>query len=96
MMMGVQISLEPRGAMVQAYLTQQSLINEGFDVLVNGTERYGWNLLPDLLVDEFRTGMIAHGHQRLVDHLTLMSYRQTMLATQLAKLVRVKLNHTTY
>ena len=62
MMMGVHIGLQPRRAMMQAHLSQQSAVYQSLDVFMNRRQRYGRNALPDLFVNRFRTGMIVHRH----------------------------------
>src|SRR5262245_57114440 len=87
MMMWLPVGLQTGRPMMEAYLRQHSMIDERTDVLVHGRKRDGWNLLPDKIVNSFRTGVTVHGPESVPDHLTLVRQGQASGATELPKLL---------
>ena len=57
--------------MVECELFEDARIQERFHVLVDGAQGYGWNALPDLLVDQFGGRVLTGVNDRFVDYLTL-------------------------
>jgi hypothetical protein len=72
---------------MRSNLSQQTALDEKPQIVVDGGERNGWNPTPDCSINVFR-GMVSVGSDDgLVDHLTLVRDRQTMLRRQLTKLL---------
>jgi len=84
--MRFKIAVHPQGGSMGRNLSQQSARDEEPQIVVNGGERNGWNAAPDRSVNAF-WGMVAVGSNGcLIDHLTLMRDRQTVLQGQFAEL----------
>lgn len=81
---------------MQADFSQHSVIDERFHVLVNSRERYGRDLLPDMLVQLFRAGMTVQLSKRIPDDLPLMGERQTSGRTQIPKMVPELRTHNNF
>jgi hypothetical protein len=72
---------------MRSNLSQQSALDEKPQIVVDGGERNGWNATPDRSINVF-WGMVSMGSDDgLIDHLTLVSHRQTMFRRQLTKLL---------
>src|SRR5579863_2910738 len=67
-------------------LSQQPTLDEKPQIVVDGGERNGWNATPDRGVNVFRRMMSVGSDDGLIDHLTLVRDRQTMLDGQLTEL----------
>src|SRR5580658_10384987 len=67
-------------------LSQQSTLDEKPQIVVDRGQRNRWNAAPYRVVNVFRRIMSMGSDDGLVDHLTLVRDRQTVLRGQLTKL----------
>ena len=87
MVMRLEVTVHQQGRGVRRNLSQQSTLDEKPQIVVHRGERNGWNATPDGSVDVFR-GMVSVGSDdSLIDYLTLVRDRQTMLRRQFTKLL---------
>lgn len=85
MVMRVHIGFEPGWTVVQTHLRHQPMLDKRSNVFVHRRQRDGRDLLPDLLVHGFRTGMAVQLGQDVPDHLTLVCHRESLVGAQLSK-----------
>ena len=71
--------------MVECDLFEDARIQERFHVLVDGAQGYGWNALPDLLVDQFGGRVLTGVNDGFVDYLTLEGEGQPPFLAATAK-----------
>jgi hypothetical protein len=84
--MRFEIAIHAQRGRMGTDLSQQPTLDEKPQIVVNRGERNGWNAAPDGGVNVFR-GMVSVGSDdSLIDHLTLMRDRQTVLRGQLTEL----------
>src|SRR5579864_5808334 len=87
-MMGFDIAVYAHRRRMRSDLSQQSTLNEKPQVVVDRGQRNRWNSTPHPGVNRFR-GMVPVGSDSsLVDHLTLVRDRQTMLRRKVTELLR--------
>ena len=65
------VGFQAQRSVVECDLFEDARIQERFHVLVNGAQGYGWNALPNLLVDQFGRRVLMGVNDRFVDYLTL-------------------------
>ena len=83
--MRFEIAVHAQCGRMRSDLSQQPTLNEKPKIVVNGGERNRWNAAPDCSVNIFR-GMVPVGRDDgLIDHLTLVRDRQTVLRGQLTE-----------
>lgn len=80
------IRVNAKGSVMQTDLVHDLGGDERVNSLVNRRERHRGNLPMYAFVNLFGARMPIHGHQRLVDHGSLVSRRQPVLVTQLAEI----------
>jgi hypothetical protein len=85
-MMRFKIAIHQQGGSMGRNLSQQSALNKKPQIVVNGGERNRWNAASDRSVNAF-WGMVTVGSDDgLINHLTLVRDRQTVLRRQFAEL----------
>ena len=84
--MWLHICFQPRRPVMETHLGQQSVLGEGSNVLVNGSQRDGWDLPADSLIHSLGTGMAIQTGENVPDHLPLVRDRETLLRTQITEL----------
>jgi hypothetical protein len=67
-------------------LPQHPTLDEKPQILVDRRQRNGWNATPDRGVNVFWGIVSVGGNNGLIDHLTLVRDRQTVLRGQLTEL----------
>ena len=86
MMMRFEIAVHAQRGRMRSDLAQQPALDEKPQIVVDRGERNGWNATPDRGVNVF-WGIVSVGSDDgLVDHLTLVRDRQTVLRGQLTEL----------
>ena len=96
MMMRSHVRFEAQRAVMERDFFENAGIEESLDVLVNGAQGNGWNPPPDLLVDQFRGGVLTRIDNGFVDHLTLECEGKTLFLATLAEVVegsRTQIRH---
>jgi len=84
--MRFEIAVHAQGGCMRSNLSQQSALDEQPQIVVNGGERNGWNATADRSINVFWGVVSVGSDDGLIDHLTLVRDRQTMLRRQLTKL----------
>ena len=86
MVMRFEIAVHAQRGRMRSDLSQHPTLDEKPQVVVDRGERNGWNATPDRGVNVF-WGMVSVGSDDgLIDHLTLVCDRQTVLRGQLTEL----------
>ncbi len=86
MVMRFEIAVHAQRGRMRSDLSQQPTLDEKPQIVVDRGERNGWNATSDLGVNVF-WGMVSVGSDDgLIDHLTLVRDRQTVLRGQLTEL----------
>jgi len=89
-MMGLEIAVHAQRGRMRSDLSQQPTLDEKPQIVVDRGERNGWNATSDDSVNVF-WGMVSVGSDDgLIDHLTLVRDRQTVLRGQLTELLMVE------
>jgi hypothetical protein len=84
--MGFEIAVHAQGGGMRSDLSQHPTRDEKPQIVVNRGERNGWNATSDRGVNVF-WGMVSVGSDDgLIDHLTLVRDRQTVLRGPLTEL----------
>ena len=86
MVVRFEIAVHAKRGRVRSDLSQQSALNEKPQVVVDRGERNGRNAAPDRSVNVFRRMVPVGSDNGLIDHLTLVRDRQTVLGGQLTEL----------
>jgi len=76
---------EQRGGM-RTDLPQHPTLDEKPQIVVDRGERNGWDAAPDSGINVFRRIVSVRSDHRLIDHLTLVRDRQTVLCRQITEL----------
>jgi len=85
--MRFEIAVHAQRGRMRSDLSQQPTLDEQPQIVVDRGERNGWNATSDCGINVFR-GMVSVGSDDgLVDHLTLVRDRQTVLRSQLTELL---------
>ncbi len=84
--MRFEIAVHAQRGRMRTHLPQQSTLDEKPQIVVDRGQRNRWNAAPDHGVNIFRGIVSARSDDGLIDHLTLVRDRQTVLRSQLAKL----------
>ena len=82
MMVTFEIAVHAQRGRMRSDLPQQPTLDEKPEIVVDRSERNGWNATTDRSVNGF-WGMVSVGSDDgLIDHLTLVRDRQTVLRGQ--------------
>jgi hypothetical protein len=84
--MRFEIAVHAQGGRMRSDLPQQPALDEKPQIVIDGGERNGWNAAPDRGVNIFRGIVSVGSDDDLIDHLTLVCDRQTVLRGQLTEL----------
>jgi hypothetical protein len=84
--MRFEIAVHAQRSGMRSDLPQQPTLDEKPEIVVDRGERNGWNAAPNRRVNIFRGMVPVGGDDGLIDHLTLVRDRQTMLRGQFTKL----------
>ena len=84
--MRFEIAVHAQRGGMRSDLAQQATLDEKPEIVVDRGERNGWNAAPNRGVDIFRGMVPVRGDDGLIDHLTLVRDRQTVLRGQFTKL----------
>src|SRR5579864_6278225 len=85
--MRFEIAVHAQRGRMRSNLSQQSALDEKAQIVVYGGERNRWNATPDRSINVFWGMVSVRGDDGLIDHLTLVRDRQTVLRRQLTKLL---------
>ncbi len=84
--MGFEIAVYAQRGRMRSDLSQQPALDKKPQIVVDRGERNGWNATPDRGINAF-WGMVSVGSDNgLIDHLTLVRDRQTVLRGQFTEL----------
>jgi len=86
MMMRFEIAVHAQRGRMRSDLAQQPALDEKPQIVVDRGERNRWNATPDRGVNVFWRMVSVGSDDGLVDHLTLVRDRQTVLRGQLTEL----------
>src|SRR5450755_4618450 len=84
--MRFKIAVHAQRGRMRSDLSQQPTLDEKPQIVVDRSQRNGWNAPPDCGVDAFWRMMSVGSDDGLIDHLTLVRDRQTVLRSQLTEL----------
>jgi len=84
--MRFEITVHAQGGRMRSDLSQQPALDEKPQIVVNRGERNGWNAAADHRVNVFWGMVSVESNDGLIDHLTLVRDRQTVLRGQLTEL----------
>ena len=84
--MRFEISVYEQRGCVRTDLSQHPTLDEQPQIVVDRGQRNGWNAAPDRGVNVFRGIVSVGSNDGLIDHLTLVRDRETVLRGQLAEL----------
>jgi len=84
--MRFEIAVHAQRGRMRSDLSQQPTLDEKPQIVVDRGERDGWNATPDRGVNVFRRIVPVGSDDGLIDHLTLVRDRQTLLRGQLTEL----------
>ena len=84
--MRLEIAVHAQRGRMRGDLSQQPTLDEEPQIVVDGGERNGRNATPDRAVNIFWGIVSVARDDGLIDYLTLMCDRQTMLRRQLTEL----------
>src|SRR5579862_3545969 len=85
-MMRLEIAVDQQGGSVRRNLAQKAAFHEETEIVVNGCERDGRNATPDRGENIFWRIVAVGSDDSLIDDLTLMRDRQTVLGGQFTEL----------
>src|ERR1700733_12539532 len=88
--MRFEIAVHAQGGRMRSDLSQQSTLNEEAQIVIDGSERNGWNAAPYRVVNVFRRIVSVGSDHSLVYHLALVRDRQAVLRGQFAELSMCK------
>ena len=74
------------GTVMQTKFAQYAAFYEGVQGFVNRRERDAGNLLPNHVINFFRTGMAGSGHERLVNDGSLVRDCQTVSTAEFTEI----------
>ena len=86
MVMRFEIAVHAQRGRMRTDLAQHSTLDEKPQIVVDRGERNRWNAAPDRGVNVFRGIVSVGSDDGLIDHLTLVRDRQTVLRGQLTEL----------
>ena len=84
--MRFEIAVHTQRGRMRADFSQHPTLDEKPEIVVDRGERNRWNAAPDGGVNVFRGIVSVASDHSLIDHLTLVRDRQTVLRSQLTKL----------
>src|SRR5580704_7328738 len=84
--MRFEIAVHAQRGCMRSDLPQQPTLDEKPQIVVNRGQRNGWNATPDRGINVFWRMMPVGSDDGLIDHLTLVGDRQTVLPGQLTEL----------
>jgi hypothetical protein len=84
--MRFEVAVHTHRGRMRSDLSQQPALDEKPQILVDRGQRNGWNATSDRGVNVFRGIVSVGSDDGLIDHLTLMRDRQTVLRGQLTEL----------
>ena len=84
--MRFQVTVHTQRGRMRSDLPQQAALDEKPQIIVDRCERNRWNATPDGGVNVFRRIMSGRSDDGLVDHLSLVRDRQTVLRGQFTEL----------
>jgi len=87
MVMKFEIAVHAQRGRMRSDLSQQPALDEKPEVVVNRGQRNRWNTAPDRGVNIFWRIVSVGRDDGLIDHLTLVRDRQTVLRGQLTELL---------
>src|SRR5437763_8620294 len=85
-MMRLKVAVHAQGGRMGSNLSQQSTLDEEPQIVVDRSQRNRWNATSNRRVNVFWGMVSVRSDDGLIDNLTLMGDRQTVLRGQLAKL----------
>src|SRR5437660_11272889 len=88
--MRFEIAVHAQRGRMRTDLSQHPTLDEKSQIVVDRGQGHGWNSAPDRGVNVFRGIMPVRSDDGLIDHLTLVRDRQTVLRGQLTELFMVK------
>ena len=86
MVMRFEIAVHAQRGRMRSNLPQQPALDEKPQIVVHRSERNGWNTAPDRGVNVFRGIVSVGSDDGLINHLTLVRDRQTVLRGQFTEL----------
>jgi hypothetical protein len=84
--MRFEVAVHAQRGRMRSDLSQQATLDEQPKIVVDRSQRNGWNAPPHRAVNVFRGIVSVSSDDRLVDHLTLVRDRQPVLRGQLTEL----------
>src|SRR5271157_4683634 len=84
--MRFEIAVHAQRGRMRTDLSQHPALDEKPQIVVDRGQRNGWNAAPDRGVNVFRGIVSVGSDDGLIDHLTLVRDRQTVLRGQLTEL----------
>ncbi len=84
--MRFEIAVHAQRGRMRSDLPQQPALDEKPQIVVDRSERNGWNATPDRGVNVFRRMVAVGSDDGLIDHLALVRDRQTVLLGQFTEL----------
>src|ERR1700678_4152745 len=84
--MWFEIAVHAQRGRMRTNLPQQPALDKRPQIVVDRGERNRWNAAPNRGVNIFRGMVPVRGDDGLIDHLTLVRHRQTVLRSQFTKL----------
>jgi len=88
--MRFEIAVHAQCGRMRSDFSQQPTLDEKPKIVVDRGQRNGWNSTPDRGINAFWRMMSVGSDDRLIDHLTLVRDRQTVLCGQLTELLMGK------
>jgi hypothetical protein len=85
--MRFEIAVHAQGGRMRSDLSQQTALDEKPEIVVDRSERNGWNAAPDRGINVFRGIVPVGSDDSLVYHLTLVRNRQSVLRSQFTELL---------
>jgi hypothetical protein len=84
--MRFEVAIDAQRRRMRSDLSQQPTRDEKPQIVVDRGQRNGWNATPDRSVNDFWRMMSVRSDDGLIDHLTLVGDRQTVLRGQFTEL----------
>src|SRR5579872_131759 len=88
--MRFEVAVHAQCGRMRTDLAQQPTFDEKPQIVVDRGHRNRWNATPDRGINAFWRMMSVGSDDRLIDHLTLVRDRQTVLRSQLTELLMGK------
>ena len=85
--MRFEITVHAQRGRMRSDLSQQPALDKEPQIIVDRCERDGWNATPDSSINVFRRIVSVGSDDSLIDYLSLMRDRQTVLRRQLTELI---------